>query len=618
VNERLKNALAWLLALGAVLTIWRTRVELTRATPVWNATNPEGLFKSDPALLYWFTRRAAENGGAQPDDFAHTSAVQWPDVVDARVEFPQTQMALAARTWHALGSSLALHEWCVVLFSLLAAATGLGVYGLARELSGSRVLGLLALGAWGLGLASWRSTSYVLLGEDVSFPAFALHLWLLARTTRVRTPGAFLLAGLALLVALMSWHAMSFFVAMETAAILAWCVRSGAQPFRVRHAWLVLAPFVLGCALEPMLRGKQQILSLPMQLVAALAALSWLEARRARAGRPALSFPARATLAVGAWIGGAGVAALVSRLSGGGIGDYSHVFGLIAAKLRHLGTLPEDPSVLPFEVRILWQGPFETIPPLTLALNLTTGLLGAPAIVALCVRSWWRGAGPAREAVLALFTALSLLATWLILRTVILSAVLLPVACVVALATWRARQPRLATSLAALVLLVPPLVPLRQFVTLMPRSNTWYNPGHVRELRELAQAIRAHVPAGEPIAADEVNSTAILAHTDHPILVQPKYESAAARARLQEYRFVATRGTPEELAAYLRAHRTRYLAFDWRTLWSSRYQVGIANDVNAMPAGSALAAIVQDPARVSGFQLLWKSPGGRFALYQLR
>jgi hypothetical protein len=195
--------------------------------------------------------------------------------------------------------------------------------------------------------------------------------------------------------------------------------------------------------------------------------------------------------------------------------------------------------------------------------------------------------------------------------------VLLPVAAVVALEPWQAQKPRLATGVLAMALLVPPLVPFRQFVTRLPQQNNWYNPGHVRELRELVRAVREHVPEGEPIAADEVNSTALLAHTGHPILVQPKYESAIARARLAEFRYAATCGTPAELAQLLRDKRTRFLAFDWRTLWSSRYQVGIPYSVNAMPAGSALAAVVQDPTRLSGFRLLWKSSGGRFALYEL-
>lgn len=615
---RLGVLASWLVVLGAVLFVWRTRVELTRALPNWNPRNPEGLLKSDPALLFWITQEIAAHGGRVPPELARTSAVQWPDEVDARVEFPLAQPWLAANTWRWFGGGQPLHEWCVLLFGLLAASTGFGVFGLARELTRSRALALVALLAWVFGLGSWRSTSYVLLGEDLSFPAFATHLWLLARAARVRTATSFLLAGLALLVAMMSWHAASFFVAMEAVAVFLWPLRSGTNPLAARHAWLTLLPLALGSLVEPMLRGKLQILSLPMQLAAALAALSWIERARAQRGRPPLGALGRMAAGSLALAGAAGLALALSRALGSGLGDYSHVFKLIAAKLRFLGQRPADPSLLPFEVRILWQGPFETMDGATLVHNLGTGVLGAALFLGLATRTWCRGRGRDDEAVLAAFLTATLLATWLIQRTVILAAVLAPVASVVAAARWRPRWPRGSVALALVALVLPPLVPFRTFLARMPVTNTWYNPDHVRELRALLGVVRQRVPPGEPVAADEVNSTAILAHTGHPILAQPKYEWSAARARLEEFRTVLTHGTPAELAQWLRAHGTRFLVYDWRTLWASRYQVGIADDVNGMLPTTALGMVVGDPQRLPGFELLWKSASGRFLMYALR
>lgn len=616
-GHRLGSLGAWLVVLAAVLAVWRTRVELTHAIPNWNRKNPEGLLKSDPALVFWLAQEIAANGGRVPAALARTSAVQWPEEVDARVEFPLAQPWLAARTWLWSGSETTLHEWCVLLFGLLAAAAGIGVYGLARELSESRTLGLVALVTWCLLLASWRSTSFVLLGEDLSFPFFVAHLWLLARAARLRTPPAFLLAGLALLGAMMSWHAASFFVAMEAAVIFAWALRSGANPLAVRHAWLTLLPLALGCLLEPMLRGKLQLLSLPMQLAAALAALAWVEGRRKRGGRAPLGALARAGLALGCLATAAVLALLAARALGGGLGDYSHVFRLIATKLRHLGVRPEDPRVLPFEVRILWQGPFLTTAGATLLRTLNSSLAGGVLLMALAFGTWWRGRGRELDAVLALFTLVTLLATWLIQRTVILAAVVLPVAAVVAVARCLPRRPWAAPGLAFAALVLPPLLPFRQFLRLMPTTNEWYAPDHVRELRQLMGVVRERVPPGEPVATDEVNGTALLAHAGHPILVQPKYEWSAARARLQEFRTVATHGTPAELARYLRAHRTRFFVYDWQTLWATRYQAGIPDSVNGMLPATALAQAVTDAKRLPGFTLLWKSPSGRFLFYAL-
>jgi uncharacterized membrane protein AbrB (regulator of aidB expression) len=51
IGQRLTSAAAWLVAALAVAAVWRSRVELTHAIPNWDREDPQGLLKSDPALL---------------------------------------------------------------------------------------------------------------------------------------------------------------------------------------------------------------------------------------------------------------------------------------------------------------------------------------------------------------------------------------------------------------------------------------------------------------------------------------------------------------------------------------------------------------------------------------
>ncbi len=594
----------------AVFVGWRLRVYVAHANPAWNQASPVGLLKSDPALLYWFTERIAENGGSIPEDFARTTSVQWPDAVDARVEFPQLQPLLAANLWRWIGGRTPLHEFCLSLFSLLAATTAVAAWGLAWELTRRRGLALLALALFFLLPANWRTMTFVLLGEDVAFPCLAAHLWLLARAARVRTTASYLGSGLFLALAMAAWHASGFFVAIEAAALFAWYLRSGANPLAVPRAWLVVLPFVIACAFEPMLRGKLQLFSLPMQLALALLVMVAVEAR----GR--LSPLVRTGAALGLVAAFLGLGLLAARWLGGGLTDYSHVFRLVAAKLSHLGVLPRNPNELPFEVRILWQGPFDSLRMRALSLHLSTTLAGLALLIALALPSWWRGRGEPRTALLALAGTAATILTWLILRTEILAGFLLPAATVLAL---RRVKERGWTVALALVALVPPAATFPEFVGFYRSSGEWYQPAQVEEFAATIAAIDEHVPPGKPVAADEILSTAILAHARRPILAQPKYEWKAARERLEEFRTAATRGTPEELAAFLRAHRCRHLAYDWLTLWVTRYQVGLADDVRSPDPKAAITFAANDPEHLPGFRLLWKSPLGRngVRLYEL-
>lgn len=604
-------ALAALVAAGTWL-----RISIAHAQPIWDSASPVGLLKSDPALLYWFTERIAENGGALPDEFAASTAVQWPDAVDARVEFPQLQMWLAANSWRWSGGGVALHEWCTRFFALLASLALLGTYGIAREATGSRLAGLLAAAAAFLLPATWRTASFVLLGEDVALPMLALHLWAAARAARRPSRAAFLLAGLPLAVAMAAWHATGFFVAMEAGALLLWCLRSGSNPFAARGAWLALLPFALACVFEPMLRGKLQIVSLPMQVAGALLVLAAIERRRA------LAPWTRAGVALALLAALAGAAFALGRLAGGGIGDYSHVFRLIGHKLLHLGRLPADPGALPFEVRILWQGPFETAQLRALLLNLSAPLFFALAAAAAAVPGWRRGAGDGIAAVAAPMVLASLLASWLIFRSLAFAALLFPAAGAWLVVAAARRVPEAGRSLAALglslVLLVPPLAKFGEFVRYVETKNPWYDAAHAAEIRGAVAAVERLVPRDAAVAGDEVNSTAILAHTGRPIVVQPKYESSAARARLEEYRMAATRGTPAELAGFLRRHRCRWLLLDWHLLWQTRYQAGLRNDATSMDGDTALALAYQGK-ELPGFRMVWRSGGRRdgMRLYEL-
>ncbi len=611
----------------AVVLSAQVRIRVALADPHFDARDARRMLWSDPALLYYFTERIVENGGTAPADLRADDRVQWPDRIDDLALETVGQEYVAA-WWHRLlGGGDPLHVSCVKSMAWAASFTAVGVFGLAAELTGSALLGGLAALFFALLPSNYRTIGFILIREDFALPWFALHLWLLARAARLRTRTSFVLCGLALLAALSTWHAMAFVVAIEAAVALAWFLRTGENPLAARGAWLVPAVAAAGSFAVPALRAKIAALGLPMQFAAGLLAAAAFARVR----------PSRTVAAKGVALGGVALAALAAwaaaREFGGGIGDYSHVLALMAAKVANLGTPPVDPGELDFEARLLWQGPFATGSVAGLLQGLTVGVAAIAWLVLRHGATWVRGRGEARGAWLAAFSLAALAVAWLVDRTDVVAGMIAPVAVVVAVAAIGACGARRAVAAAAVVVAAATMglfvarhriewyaVPRRA----PDRTVTWVAHPHQRELPPLLAWIEKSLPADAPIAADMVTSTALLAHTRRPILLQPKYESRESRRRIRELLDAWYRGTPQDVAALLERYGCRHLVVHAGYLGGgSLWLDGFRDDAGAsLPPGSAAALFLGgDPRGVPRFKLVYPtasaSPDPRGDLFRV-
>jgi hypothetical protein len=607
-SETTRRALLVGVAIAAVVVGSAIRIGLAYRIPDLQQQGAEGLLKSDPALLYYFTQGIVESGGGPPPDFRHDPRIEHPLGTDLAAHFPIAQEYLVAWTHLALGERMPLHVVAVWVMSIFASLAAIGVLGLALELCRSAAAASLATALFVLSPASYRTAGFLLMGEDASLPLFALHAWLLARACRVQSAGAFALAGLALGGAVATWHAMSFVVAVEAACILAWTVRSGENPLALRGSWALPALFAAFGVAVPVLRSHGAWMSIPMQVFVVLLALRWIAARRA------LSLPERAFVAVAGLALYAGLAAAISRATGSGLAEYAHVFELMAAKVRHAGELPDDPNALSFGARLLWQGPFETAAVREiLAGSLAAALLLGPAAFE-GAALWWRGRRGGRDAVVIAFALASALLAKLVRRNLSLAALALPVAAAAALARRGLdRSPAWAFGLLGVQLVC--------FTSVMQgREVVWYEREERAEIAALVGWMRANLPPDGAVASDFVISTAVLAHTRHPIALQPKYEITVSRDRIETFLTRFFRGSRAELASLLDEWNCRYLLVDRKGLWEMRYIAGLPLALREPVPGTAAAAFLsqrwEDVASVPGFQLLHRTPQQRYLLYE--
>ena len=539
--------------LGLVLLIGlsgyaRARVALDH--PSFDPEHPQALLKSDPALLSYFTGRIRANGGLPPEDFRADPRVQWPELTDVPAEFTVGQEFLVAWGHLAVGGDLPLHVFALWLMAFVAALAAAGVYGVVSWRTRSPGWALVAATFWCVIPANYRTLGFVLVREDLSLPLFAAHLALLARASELRTASAFLWAGLIAGAACATWHAMGFFVAIELACLHLWLLRNGASPFEVPGSWAVLFGPVLAATLVPALRSGGFLLGFPMQLAFALLVVGLLRAR----GRLARRWPS-AGVALGSWLLLLGV----SRLFHPGNG-YAHVFELLLAKVVHLGRRPMDPSVISFDARLLWQGPFETLP--LSYLYAWIGLAGwAVAATAIALALRYRRELAGFDWLWISLTLLSLPIAWLVGRTIIVLGLLIPALVILVPAR---RRNTAALALFALLTVLQGVSFVRSLAYWDLES--WYGtPITTREQRELLDWIADNVDPSEPIVSDFVTSAAILAHTGNPIVLQPKYETTRARRRAREFFDAYALGTAEDVRRVVRERfRSRLLVVDTR------------------------------------------------------
>jgi hypothetical protein len=293
-----------------------------------------------------------------------------------------------------------------------------------------------------------------------------------------------------------------------------------------------------------------------------------------------------------------------------------------------MGRLPPDPGELSYGTRLLWQGIFATGSLFLLAKHLGVLALLAPIALLGQLKSWWRGreaSGDARAAVMVALGGVALVLALLVERLIAFAALLLPVVAVLFLTSGFARRGRAWWVSGTLIaqLLVARVAFDRMAL------EYWYHPLLVQQLAGTIRYIQHNLDPTGSVAADFVTSSAVLAHTEHAVVLQPKYETARSRARIERFVVGLYHESPEAFARILRSEfRARYLLIDAPFLRGCRYEAGLRNDSGPLSGESAAYWLLNNTRSrygwIPGYRLLYESRifkartrAPRYRLYEL-
>lgn len=561
-------AVALLMMLGVYL-----RVKLSTSTPRYDAADGTGYFRAESAFQYRYARMLAT--GQEIPELDRDA--QHPEGLRPRSDLTLLMERVTAGVWKALGLERDFHRFVMLWTAFFSCLSIPALYLLTGSLSAAALYGL-----------SWTAASSV--AGTYGFQAFALpliHLSLafLALSLRQR-PAWALASGLALAAALAGWHFTRFYFGTLVLA-LAYAAWRENDTRRLRFAVTVLmaCAAVAGVAVES-LRETRFLLSPSMILGYALAF--------------ALRFPKK-----GYWIaGGAALTLLLMTVSIPDGGAYGHVYGLLFEKVRHGLVKPRDPAELGFHARLLWNGPFNS-PELG---ALVFALLPAGLVLALR-----RGAKPSAEG--RLLDALSLLyaaGTALVSR---LSPFFLSF--LIAGSALKTPPGRLSWALGGLAALelVKSLAPSSPWNPAMALSSFFASRqdaplASFAHERQLIAWLRANA-SGVPVLAHYGLSASLLTYADTPVVLQPKFETAAIRSKTAAF-LSALYSDEETLLRFAEQNRAAIVVYSTDSVLDDtpdgpRYASGSLRLTQKSPA----VLMHFHPERLKHFRLAYQNPDYR-------
>lgn len=281
---------------------------------------------------------------------------------------------------------------------------------------------------------------------------------------------------------------------------------------------------------------------------------------------------------------------------------YGHFGELLWAKIRFLNRKPADPSLLTFNQRIMWVPALHSAGwGLAWALFPAMLLLTLPAII---VVYRCRRAHPETGLFqLLTFYCASLVAFCGFVRFHVFLAVFASgllgwwLKEAVSRRGWRRWAP-------AALLAVGWAVEAGHAVRAPER---WGRSGvYYRELGDLVDWIREYA-GPDAVLANFGVSASILAYGERPIVLHPKFESAALRERVREYGEALFKGTEAGFRDWALAHGARYYVYSLGEFseHGTPQQMRYAVDALDPPEDAAARVFEFEPAEAKHFQYLW-------------
>jgi tetratricopeptide (TPR) repeat protein len=582
-------ALAALCIVVISIKVHRTTAQL----PYYDPAKGENLHWSESAFHFRHARMISQG----KDIPAMDTGIQYPEGLDTRRYITPVMENVYGRLHRWFFSDVPLHHFLVYATAIFSTLSVVACFFAGRELAASAWMGLVCACLYGLALGSLGRNYGAFIREDFALPfLLGSYACFMGCMKKQRWPVA-AVGSVLLVVGLASWHVAQFYFQLLFIgfALLVLLYRSEQLP---RQTFTIYSGAAFAAAvLLPILRVKYYVASVGLMLSYGVLVVLWLEPRLQRWTRRKVvqtSIPLLAVFAAGGLI--------IQRATG----THSHVIAVIWAKLRYLGALPSDPTLLPFEARTMWSSAFVSPSANDVFMMLTTLLLfSAMGLIVLLVRGYRRQL-TADQAML-LYFALITFVLFLMFRRMMVFAIFF-LALLAGMAwprhiRWR-QIAFVALFIACLIFEVGKYFHLHVFPSNPPIAHVADITGFLRTHSKSDEAVLTTIAMGAPVAT----------YANRPVLIHSKFESRTLRNKVKKI-YTAFFGDEKTLHELCEAYGARYLVYDSNMalsvgIGSMRYFAGYS----VLPTDSVTFLLHFAPEKLDNFHLVHQNTDYRVFL----
>lgn len=534
-----KNTIIFLILAALVLSITAFKIIKVKKNSHFDPARAGSLFYSEAAFQYRHAQIIAEGKEDPFQALKNDKSVQYPETINVFKYYTVMMEFLYGYLYRIFNFGLPFHLFLIYLNCLFSSLSLIPVFFITRKIFRNDAMAIGSCLFYITTPASFlRTATGSFLREDFALLFILTSIWLLLAMFYNKKHALFsIFAGLLIAFSLSSWH-FSNFVYMCMLPFFYWiCIT---KPELLKNFFYCLIVIFIAGIFVPVLRARVFITSIFMCSAYAMFTCYFLFKVYKKLWQ-------RAAFVVGIFM----LIMLFRNILGLYEPAYTHVYGVFFDKIKFLLQKPDNPLLLSFNTKQLWESAFNSASIEELwqfgKITFPLGLAGA------CWLLWQKNEffHPAR--LIAVMTIILFALSLMVKRILIVAA---PFA---AVTLWGClinikKQDYLKLGSAFLLCLnfigmnTRPIDPPRFIPSSYNEIFEWINSN-----TEITDAFVAHIPL----------SPIVLLNTGRPEVLHPKFENLAIREKYEQFITAMYKLDEKDIYEFCRRNKAKYLIYDW-------------------------------------------------------